>query len=69
MSSISRRSLLGYSGTAAAGALVGTTAPAQQAEAAESATETASTEFPEGTVFSGWPPIAFYGTPKPAKLN
>ncbi|MER5526237.1 twin-arginine translocation signal domain-containing protein [Streptomyces sp. NPDC002677] len=116
MSSISRRSLLGYSGTAAAGAVVGTTASAQQTQAAESATETASTQFPEGTLFSGgsnlggdadlyltvkfsvdtnatdasgnridpvelagllsdfavsrgWPAIAFYGTPRPAKLN
>ncbi|MFG3023469.1 twin-arginine translocation signal domain-containing protein [Streptomyces sp. NPDC048254] len=52
MSSISRRSILGYSGTAAAGAVVGTTAPAQQAESAEAA-DTTATQFGEGTLFSG----------------
>ncbi|MEU9150642.1 twin-arginine translocation signal domain-containing protein [Streptomyces sp. NPDC048417] len=110
MSSISRRSLLGYSGTAAAGAVVGTAAPAQQAEAAD----TTTSQFGEGTLFSGttslgdadyyleikfsvstaeapsanqissleiadllnefaatrgWPPVTFWGTPPPAKLN
>ncbi|MFG2968069.1 MULTISPECIES: twin-arginine translocation signal domain-containing protein [unclassified Streptomyces] len=51
MSSISRRSLLGYSGTAAAGAVVGTATSAEQAQAAE--TETASAVFPEGELFTG----------------
>ncbi|MGW1718594.1 twin-arginine translocation signal domain-containing protein [Streptomyces sp. NPDC002156] len=49
MSSISRRSLLGYSGTAAAGAALGT---ATQAEAAED-DPTALPEFPYNTEFSG----------------
>ncbi|MGY1502853.1 twin-arginine translocation signal domain-containing protein [Streptomyces sp. QTS52] len=47
MSSISRRSLLGYSGTAAAGAALGT---ATQAEADD---PTAMPEFPDNTEFSG----------------
>ncbi|MEV5849028.1 twin-arginine translocation signal domain-containing protein [Streptomyces sp. NPDC051985] len=51
MSSISRRSLLGYSGTAAAGAVVGTATSAEQAQAAE--TETASAVFPDGELFTG----------------
>ncbi|WP_405813608.1 twin-arginine translocation signal domain-containing protein [Streptomyces sp. NBC_01390] len=49
MSSISRRSLLGYSGTAAAGAALGT---ATQAEAAAD-DPTAMPEFPYNTEFSG----------------
>jgi hypothetical protein len=49
LSSISRRSLLGYSGTAAAGAALGT---ATQAEAAED-DPTTLPEFPPGTEFSG----------------
>jgi hypothetical protein len=48
LSSVSRRSLLGYSGTAAAGAALGTTA---QAEAAGD--PTAPPEFPVNTEFTG----------------
>ncbi|MFF1678053.1 hypothetical protein ACFVYG_18680 [Streptomyces sp. NPDC058256] len=53
MSELSRRSLLGYSGTAAAGAVLASsgTAQATAAEATE-ATATAVT-FPDGTKFSG----------------
>lgn len=120
MSSISRRSLLGYSGTTAAGAVLGSTAGAPPAQAAEAedagaqATEFDSQTFfkgrtgrpgadPTGTTMEveiefrvqnteapaayevspaevaealnelaaskGWPPITFYGTPKPAPLN
>ncbi|MEV6023590.1 twin-arginine translocation signal domain-containing protein [Streptomyces sp. NPDC052036] len=57
MSTISRRSLLGYSGTTAAGAMPGGAAaaqPAQAAEAAEADAQTAaSTDFAAGTLFSG----------------
>ncbi|MCL3994344.1 hypothetical protein [Streptomyces lavenduligriseus] len=59
MSSISRRSLIGYSGTAAAGAVIAGTASASPAQAAEPAqavqAESASTAatFPEGTLFGG----------------
>ncbi|MFI5673766.1 hypothetical protein [Streptomyces cellulosae] len=67
MSSISRRTLLGYSGTAAAGTVLGVTAPAEAAETAETTETTETTaasgtaaasaapasEFPEGTLFSG----------------
>ncbi|WP_051857472.1 hypothetical protein [Streptomyces cellulosae] len=64
LSSISRRTLLGYSGTAAAGTVLGVTAPAEAAETAETAETTAASgtaaapaapasEFPEGTLFSG----------------
>ena len=56
MSSISRRSLLGYSGTAAAGAVVGTATSAEQAQAAE--TESTSAVFPDGTLFTGGSGIA-----------
>ncbi|MEU7054123.1 hypothetical protein [Streptomyces eurythermus] len=59
MSSISRRSLIGYSGTAAAGAVIAGTASASPAQAAEptqavqaEAASTAAT-FPEGTLFGG----------------
>lgn len=48
MSSISRRSLLGYSGTTAAGAVLGTTGSVQAAEA-----EASSADFPINTEFSG----------------
>lgn len=121
MSSMSRRALLGYSGTTAAGAVLGSAASAQPASAAEAETEAqaeaAATEFDPQTFFKGrtwrageyetnmeveiefrvqnheapaayavspteiaealnelaaakgWPPITFYGTPKPAPLN
>ncbi|GAA1376126.1 twin-arginine translocation signal domain-containing protein [Streptomyces beijiangensis] len=48
MSSISRRSLLGYSGTTAAGAVLGTAGTAQAVEA-----ESSSADFPVNTQFSG----------------
>ncbi|MEU4658367.1 hypothetical protein AB0G32_31315 [Streptomyces sp. NPDC023723] len=48
---MSRRALLGYSGTAAAGAAVGASAPAQAAAAA--ADETAAVTFQRDTYFSG----------------
>lgn len=48
MTSISRRSLLGYSGTTAAGAVLGTTTSAQAADA-----ETSSVDFPPDTEFTG----------------
>ncbi|MET8976688.1 twin-arginine translocation signal domain-containing protein [Streptomyces sp. NPDC004539] len=61
-SELSRRSLLGYSGTTAAGAVLGTAAAAQPAQAATaqaSAQETASTvAFPPGTLFTGDTSIA-----------
>ncbi|MBL1109999.1 twin-arginine translocation signal domain-containing protein [Streptomyces sp. 5-8] len=63
MTSISRRSLLGYSGTTAAGAMIGGTvsapqaqaaqAQAAQAETAQAETETAAADFPRGTLFDG----------------
>lgn len=53
MSSMSRRALLGYSGTAAASAAIGGTASAQPA-LAEDAADTTSTEFAEGTLFTGY---------------
>ncbi|MER5930942.1 hypothetical protein [Streptomyces sp. NPDC002054] len=61
MSGISRRSLLGYSGTAAAGAALGTAGAAQAADttgtgaaAANAAQGTqAATTFPPGTQFKG----------------
>ncbi|MGW1212547.1 twin-arginine translocation signal domain-containing protein [Streptomyces sp. NPDC002499] len=55
MSRISRRSLLGYSGTATAGAVLGGAATAQPAQAAEAeqTADTTSTDFPNGTLFSG----------------
>ncbi|MEU7563904.1 hypothetical protein [Streptomyces eurythermus] len=59
MSSISRRSLIGYSGTAAAGAVIAGTASASPAQAAQAAqpvqAQSASTAatFPEGTLFGG----------------
>ncbi|MFF3348254.1 twin-arginine translocation signal domain-containing protein [Streptomyces sp. NPDC002779] len=49
MSSISRRSLIGYSGTTAAGAVLGTAASAQPAQAAEAE----ATEFAADTFFKG----------------
>ncbi|WP_251091751.1 twin-arginine translocation signal domain-containing protein [Streptomyces sp. Caat 7-52] len=58
MTSISRRSLLGYSGTTAAGAMIGGTVSAPQAQAAQAETvqaetETAAADFPRGTLFDG----------------
>lgn len=61
MSSLSRRSLLGYSGTAAAGAVLASSGTAQAAETATAdtsastaaASDTAAVEFPPGTEFSG----------------
>ncbi|MET8944477.1 twin-arginine translocation signal domain-containing protein [Streptomyces sp. NPDC004542] len=50
---MSRRSLLGYSGTAAASAAVGGAASAPPAQAQVARTETASTDFSPGTLFSG----------------
>ncbi|MFE0516475.1 hypothetical protein, partial [Streptomyces sp. NPDC058964] len=46
-------SLLGYTGTTAAGAMAGGAASAQPARAAEAETETASADFPVGTLFTG----------------
>ncbi|WP_328875269.1 twin-arginine translocation signal domain-containing protein [Streptomyces sp. NBC_00287] len=53
MSSLSRRSLLGYSGTTAAGAVLGSAASAQPAQAAEAGAEATATEFEPGTFFKG----------------
>ncbi|WP_200301092.1 hypothetical protein [Streptomyces adelaidensis] len=57
MSSFSRRSLLGYSGSAAAGAVLVSGEAAQAATAVNTSTvaagETAAVEFPAGTEFSG----------------
>lgn len=58
MSSISRRSLLGYSGTAAVGAALSSAAATQPAQATEARavqaqTETAAAGFPPGTLFNG----------------
>ncbi|MEU9734618.1 twin-arginine translocation signal domain-containing protein [Streptomyces sp. NPDC048002] len=67
MSSLSRRSLLGYSGTTAAGAVLGTAASAQPAQAAETAEAAqaadaapaaeagapAATQFAHDTFFTG----------------
>ncbi|MFG2928415.1 hypothetical protein [Streptomyces achromogenes] len=53
MSSISRRSLIGYSGTAAAGAVIAGTASATPAQAAETASASTAADFPEGTLFGG----------------
>ncbi|MBD9726164.1 hypothetical protein PV755_26845 [Streptomyces caniscabiei] len=61
MSSFSRRSLLGYSGTAAAGAVLAsggtaqaaTTTHAGAAVTASAESGTAAVDFPEGTRFSG----------------
>ncbi|MFV5998628.1 hypothetical protein ACNPQM_41350 [Streptomyces sp. NPDC056231] len=54
---MSRRTLLGYSGTTAAGAVLGGAAaqPAQAAEpqAVQAQTQTASANFPAGTLFEG----------------
>lgn len=58
MSSMSRRSLLGYSGTAAASAAIGGTASAQPAQAQEAQAGTASTDFSANTLFSGHSSIA-----------
>ncbi|MEU9780617.1 hypothetical protein AB0H92_06485 [Streptomyces phaeochromogenes] len=53
MSSISRRSMLGYSGTTAAGAVIGAAGSAEAAEAdATAAAESSSPDFPSGTKFS-----------------
>ncbi|MEU6806737.1 hypothetical protein [Streptomyces neyagawaensis] len=64
MSSLSRRTLLGYTGTAAAGAALtagGTARAAENGTADENPTptqaqaqETAAADFPEGTKFSGY---------------
>lgn len=56
MSKISRRSLLGYSGTAAAGAVLATSATSSAAAASGEAADTeaaAAVEFENGTEFSG----------------
>ncbi|MFK0254063.1 hypothetical protein [Streptomyces sp. NPDC090445] len=66
MSGISRRSLLGYSGTAAAGAVLTSAASAQAADAADAKTQSAgaagasqaqgtqaAVSFPSGTQFKG----------------
>ncbi|MBW5484199.1 hypothetical protein [Streptomyces bambusae] len=63
MSGISRRSLLGYSGTAAAGAVLAAPAAAQAADAADTGAKSAgaagaqatqiATSFPSGTQFKG----------------
>ncbi|WP_045562369.1 hypothetical protein [Streptomyces sp. FxanaA7] len=62
MSSFSRRSLLGYSGTAAAGAVLASGGTAQAATTthaggaavtASAESGTAAVDFPEGTRFSG----------------
>ncbi|MFF9581319.1 hypothetical protein [Streptomyces achromogenes] len=53
MSSISRRSLIGYSGTAAAGAVIAGTASASPAQAAETESASTGADFPEGTLFGG----------------
>lgn len=53
MSSLSRRSLLGYSGTTAAGAVLGSAASAQPAQAEEAGAETTATQFEPGTFFKG----------------
>jgi hypothetical protein len=53
LSSISRRSLLGYSGTTAAGAVIGAAGSAQAAEPdATTAAESSSADFPSGSRFS-----------------
>lgn len=54
LSELSRRSLLGYSGTAAAGAVLASSGPAQATatEATETA-DAATVTFPGGTEFSG----------------
>ncbi|MBD0842092.1 twin-arginine translocation signal domain-containing protein [Streptomyces sp. TRM68416] len=64
MSSISRRSLIGYSGTTAAGAVLGSAASAQPAQAAEAQTEAeaASAVFPPDTLFSGMSRISHTDT-------
>lgn len=56
MSSISRRSLLGYSGTAAAGAALATAGTTQAAAAEDSST--AEVMFPPDTEFTGGVSIA-----------
>ncbi|CCK25884.1 hypothetical protein BN159_1505 [Streptomyces davaonensis JCM 4913] len=53
MSNMSRRSLLGYSGTTAAGAVLGSAASAPPAQAAEAEAEATATEFEPGTFFKG----------------
>ncbi|MGV9455221.1 hypothetical protein [Streptomyces sp. NPDC003635] len=55
MSSMSRRALLGYSGTTAAGAVLGSAASAQPASAAEAEAQAAAvaTEFDPQTFFKG----------------
>ncbi|MFF4716684.1 hypothetical protein ACFY2V_35605 [Streptomyces eurythermus] len=53
MSSISRRSLIGYSGTAAAGAVIAGTASASPAQAAQAESASTAVGFPEGTLFGG----------------
>ncbi|MEW2395411.1 hypothetical protein [Streptomyces sp. NPDC046862] len=53
MSSISRRSLLGYSGTAAAGAVLTSAGAAQAEEDGASTSDSAAVEFPPGTEFRG----------------
>ncbi|WAZ25507.1 hypothetical protein STRCI_007010 [Streptomyces cinnabarinus] len=53
MTSMSRRSLLGYSGTTAAGAVLGSAASAPPAQAAEAQAEATATEFDPQTFFKG----------------
>ncbi|MEV0173573.1 twin-arginine translocation signal domain-containing protein [Streptomyces sp. NPDC050803] len=62
MSSLSRRSLLGYSGTTAAGAVLGSATSAQPAQAAEAEAETTSTVFPPDTLFNGMSRISHTDT-------
>ncbi|MER6674072.1 hypothetical protein [Streptomyces sp. NPDC000983] len=52
MSSLSRRSLLGYSGTTAAGAVLGSAASAQPAQAAETGAAGAEAQAAEATQFA-----------------
>lgn len=59
MSSMSRRSLLGYSGTAAAGAVPASGGPAEAAAAdATRTSDAAAVSFANGTEFSGMAKIA-----------
>lgn len=53
MSKISRRSLLGYSGTAAAGAVLATSSAAAASGEATDTEAAAAVEFENGTEFSG----------------
>ncbi|WP_318205456.1 hypothetical protein [Streptomyces sp. SCL15-4] len=53
MSAISRRSLIGYTGTTAAGAVIAGTASASPAQAAQTESASTAADFPEGTLFGG----------------